>query len=541
MKASDLVVECLQRENVEVVFGIPGVEILDLMQSLSQSNIRFVNARHEGGAAFMADVYARVTGKAGVCITSGGAAATNLVTSLACATMNHSPVVAITGQRNLARIQREPYQAINLCGALAPVTKWNRRIERPELIPERMHQAFKIAQTETLGACHIELPEDIARADCERGPFPPAQLRRPAPPDRFLDGAAELIDNSANVVILAGNGALRGNSSEELDEFVRDIGLTVISTPNAKGILPFDHPNFGYTVDIHCPPESLDPLKNADVVIAIGYDLREFPPDLWNPDGKVEIIHMSASAAEINRNYQVSVEIVGDIRDSLRNLKMMIRKPKKLNGALTHKRALKETLSQFSDDNSFPLKPQKVLLDLSQVIQPEDLLVCDMGTHRYWVSQLYPAPGAGSVILSQSHNATGFALPGAVGAQLANPERRVVALCGDGGFLAGAAELITARQCELPIVVLVLADNQLSYIRSLQVKKYQNPVATEIINPDFTALAKSFGVEAWRVSEGESVRDSVERALASRKTTVVEVPIDAVQNERIFDNWLETE
>ncbi len=541
MKASDLFVECLKREGVEVVFGIPGIETLDLVQSLAQSGVRFVATRTECGAAFMADVYGRVVGRAGVCLAGAGAAATNLTTPLAGATKDHAPVVAITGQRNLARIQREPYQVIDIVSALRPVTKWNAQVGRPELIPNSVHKAFKNAQTEPPGACHLDLPEDIAREQTSGHPFAPASLRRPSPPDRILDGAAELIDQAQKVVILAGHGAVRGDATAELAEFVQEIGLWVISTPNAKGILPFEHPNFAYTIDIHCEKEALNLLHQADVVIAVGYELDEFPPDLWNPEGRAKVIHMSASPSEINRNYEVAVELVGDIRDSLRNLKMMVRRPKRPGEADPYKKKLSRILSQYENDTAYPLKPQRVLADLARVLRPEDLLLCDMGTHRFWVSQLFPAPGPGSVIFSQSHNATGFALPGAIGARIAQPERRVIALCGDGGFLAGCAELTTACALALPIVVLVFNDKQLSYIRSLQLRRFENAVGTEIANPDFVALARSFGAQGIRMGQGDSLEELFRRALEPDRPAVIDIPIDPQENEKIFDNWLRVE
>jgi len=539
MKASDLFVECLKKEGVEVVFGIPGVATLDVVQSLSESGIRFIPARHESGAAFMADVYGRVTGRAGVCLASCGAAATNLVTALAGATMDHAPVVAITGQRCLARLQKQPYQAIDIVSTLKPVTKWNAQVTRPELIPESVHKAFRVAQTEGLGACHLDLPEDVAREEVSVPPLPSNSLRRPSPPDRVLDGAADLIDEAKQVVILAGHGAVRGDASAELTSFVEDIGLPVLSTPNGKGVLPFDHPNFCYTLDIHCEEAALAPLKEAEVVLAIGYELNEFPPDLWNPNGRAKIIHMSASPSEINRNYSVAVEIIGDIRDSLRNLKLMLRQTKQLPKPNAYKEKLVKLLSEYERDDSYPFKPQRLLADLAKVLGPEDLLLCDMGTHRFWISQLFPAPGAGTVILSQSHNVTGFALPGAIGARVAQPERRIVAVCGDGGFLAGSAELATACAMKLPLVILVFNDNHLSYVRSLQLKRFQKAMGTEVANPDFVALARSFGAQGIRMQAGDSLGDLVQKAQEQQCPTVIEAPVDPRENERIFDNWLE--
>jgi len=543
MKASDLFVECLKREGVEVVFGIPGVESLDLVQSLSQSGIRLVATRTESGAAYMANVYGRLTGRAGVCLAGSGAAATHFATPLAGATMDHAPVVAISGQRNLARIQREPYQAIDIVSTLQPVTKWSTQIGRPELVPESVHKAFKISQTEPPGACHVALPEDVARQESSGHPFSPASLRRPACPDRMLDGAAELIDQAQKVVILAGHGAVRANATAELAEFVEEVGLWVISTPNAKGILPFQHPNFAYTIDIHCEEEALTLLREAEVVVAVGYELNEFPPDLWNPEGRAKVIHMSASPPQINRNYEVAVELVGDIRDSLRNMRTMkmIRRRKKLGNRNAYKEKVSRTLAQYENDASFPLKPQRVLADLARVVQPEDLLVCDMGTYRFWVSQLFPAAGAGSVMFSQSHNATGFALPGAVGAYLARPAGRVLALCGDGGFLASCAELATVCELELPLVALIFNDRQLSYIRALQIARFANPVATAPRNPDFVALARSFGAEALALGQQDDLEEVLRRTLEAGKPAVLDVPIDARENERIFDHWLRVE
>lgn len=538
MKASDLFVQCLEQEGVEVVFGIPGVETLDLVDSLSRSGIRFVSARQEGGAAFMADVYGRVTGRAGVCLAGAGAASTNMTTALAGATLNHAPVVAITGQKKLARIQREDFQVLDIVATLKPVTKWNTLIGRPELIPALVHKAFKIAQTETLGACHLDLPEDVAAEEVNGRPFPAASLRRPSPPDRVLDGAAELIDNSEKVVILAGHGAVRGDASEELAEFVATLGFPVLSTAEGKGILPFDHPNFCYTVDSHTEEEGLHLLKEADLVITVGYELDEFPPDLWNSEGKAKIVHMSASPSEVSRCYMVNVEIVADIRDSLRNLQMMVCKPRKLVAQNGLKKRRQEMLKNHAQDEAFPLKPQRILADLARVMKREDLMVCDMGSHREWVSQYFPAPGAGSVILSTGYNATGFALPGAIGAKVANPERRVMALCGDGGFLSGCAELATASAMNLPIVVLIFNDRQMSYVRSLQSQRFQQSESSELLNPDFAALARSFGAQGVPLGKGDDLAGQVEEAFSRDQPTVIDIPVDAAEQCRIFENWI---
>src|SRR6267142_3122855 len=435
MKASELIARCLENEGVKYVFGVPGEEILDIVDSLADSSVRFIPTRHEQGAAFMADAYGRLTGRAGVCLATLGPGATNLATGVADANLDHAPLVAITGQAGRDRIHKESHQYVDIVELMRPLTKWNARAEMPVVIPEVFRKAFKVAEAEKPGACHIEVPEDVAEEAAEGEPLSTERPRRPSPDRQALQSAARLIEGASFPLIFAGNGVIRGGASEELRELARSHGIPVAHTFMAKGSMPYDDELSLLSAGLQARDYISCGFDKADVIIAVGYDPVEYAPKFWNPDRKKPIIHIDFTPAEVDSFYQPAVEVVADVREALELLNGLVKGEKDPAPFLTLRRFILEQLEEGSTDDSFPLKPQRILRDLRAQMGREDILISDVGTHKLWIARTYPAYEPNTVLISNGFAAMGFALPAAVSAKLVYPERKVVAVSGDGGFL----------------------------------------------------------------------------------------------------------
>ncbi|MFQ5456549.1 MAG: acetolactate synthase large subunit [Nitrospirota bacterium] len=531
MKASDLFVKSLENEGVKYIFGIPGEENLDLLESISSSDIiRFITTRHEQGAAFMADVYGRLTGKAGVCLSTLGPGATNLVTGAADANLDRSPLVAITAQASLERIHKESHQYVDVVNIFESITKWNVRVQKSSIIPEVVRKAFKIAQTEKPGACHIELPEDIAEEYLDASSLIPIRARRPSPDREALKKAAGLIDRSSQAVILAGNGVIRGRASYELKSLSEKTGIPVAETFMGKGAVPWDYELSLLTIGIQAHDYVSCDFDKADLIISIGYDMAEYSPKFWNPDGNKEIIHIDFLPAEVDIHYQPSVEIVADIRETLELLIDEVKVTKDISYPKLLRRYIINELEEKSHDNSFPVKPQRILHDLRHVMRRNDILISDVGAHKIWVARIFPACEPNTVLISNGFASMGFALPGAIAAKLIYPERRVVAACGDGGFLMNCQELETALRFGLPFVTIIFNDGSYGLIDWKQMKKFGRKIYTEFGNPDFQRLAEAFGAKGYRINNAQEIIPVLNDAFKQNVPVVIDIPVDYKEN-----------
>ena len=535
MTGAELLVRCLENENVGIVFGVPGEETLGLMDALLDSRIRFVTCRHEQGAAFMADVWGRLTGQAGVCLGTLGPGATNLTTGVGDANLDRAPVVAITGQAGRDRIHKESHQYVDVVAMFRPITKWNARLAIADIIPEAVRKAFKVAETEKPGACHLELPEDVAEEETAATPLDTQRPRRPSPDRLALRRAAELIDRARNPLIFAGNGVIRGKASLALRQFAGRTGIPVANTFMAKGCLPWSHDLALGTIGLQMRDVVSCGFDRADLVIAAGYDPVEFAPKLWNPDRTKTIVHLDFTPAEVDADYQPAIEVVADIReafDLLTDLVSVRRDP-------TRARALHEwilsELGAGASDNGFPLKPQRILHDLRKVLGPHDLVVSDVGAHKLWVARLFQAEEPNTVIISNGFAAMGIGLPGALAAKLVHPDRRVVAVVGDGGFLMNVQELETAVRLDLGVVVLVFRDDAYGVIRWKQLGRYGRESGVAFGNPDLVALAKSFGCRATRIETAGELVPALESAFTGRGPYLVDVPVDYRENLKLTE------
>jgi acetolactate synthase-1/2/3 large subunit len=421
VKASDLLVRCLENEGVKYVFGIPGEEILDIMDSLLDSQIRFIAARHEQGAAFMADAYGRLSGHAGVCLSTLGPGATNLATGIADANLDRSPLVAITGQAGRDRLHKESHQYIDTVEFLRPITKWNTRVDTAVVVPEVVRKAFKMAQTEKPGACHLEVPEDVAEEEVEGTPLSSLRARRPSPDRPSLAAAAQLIEAAAFPLIFAGNGVIRGRASKELRAFSGRHGIPVVHTFMAKGCVPHDDELCLTVAGLQARDFISCGFDKADLIITVGYDPVEYEPRFWNPERKKNIVHIDFTPAEVDSFYEPAVEVVADVRETLELLNDLIKGEKDSAPFRALRRLILEQLEEGADDDAFPLTPQRILRDLRAVMDRDDILISDVGTHKLWIARAFPAYEPNTVIISKWICGDGIRAAGGGGGQAGPP------------------------------------------------------------------------------------------------------------------------
>jgi acetolactate synthase I/II/III large subunit len=526
-KASDVFVECLEAEGVQYVFGIPGEETLDLNESLSDSSVQFIPVRHEQGGAYMADAYGRLTGRAGVCLGTLGPGATNLLTAVADAFLDRAPLVALTGQSDLERMHKESHQYIDLIGIMRPVVKWNARISSPEIVPEVVRKAFKVAESEKPGSTHLELPEDVMGQPLDASPLPRHAPVRPEPGLNELSRATEIILGAENPVILAGNGAIRTHASRALRAFVHTTGIPVAETFMAKGLIDYEDPHALGTVGLQSRDYAMAGFDDADVVIAVGYDLVEHAPEHWNPHTDKRIVMIDTVAAEIDEFFIPEVELIGDIPHVLARLAAGCeRTPSTLAGAERLRELALGALNEARHDNHFPVRPPRVLADLRDALGPNDLLVSDVGLHKLWIGRMFPAHEPGTVLIANGLAGMGFALPTAIAAKLVDPHRHVVTVSGDGGFLMNCQELETAVRLKTPVVNVVWENNQYGSIVWKQDKKFGRHFGVDFGNPDFVKLAEAFGMPAWRCANADEFSQRLATALALDVPSLIVVPID---------------
>ncbi|HEV8469718.1 MAG TPA: acetolactate synthase large subunit [Candidatus Limnocylindria bacterium] len=538
MNVAQLLVKCLENEGVKHVFGIPGEETLALNAALADSDkIRFVLTRHEQGAAFMADVYGRLSSYPGVCLATLGPGATNLLTGVADAQLDRAPLVAITGQAGLERSHKESHQYLDIVRMFGPVTKWSTRISVPEATPEVVRKAFRLARLEKPGATHIELPEDIAADNVDMAPLEVRRTTYPRAQEAAIKRALELVKQARSPVILAGNGVARRHAAghpavDALRRFVKRSGIYATHTYMAKGVLdpygPHSLPPAGLQrpgADLANIPE----LANADLVLAIGYDLVEWSPSLWNPKRDKVVVHVDSTAAELDGHYQPSVEVVGELDESLSELaeQAEARTDRQPRAVAKH--------ASVRRDAPAPLAPEHVVAALREALAPDDIVVSDVGAHKVWLARLYPTPVPNTVVVSNGLASMGIALPGAIAAKLVFPDRKVVAFSGDGGFLMNVQELETAKRLGTAIVCIVLVDDRLGVIEANERRLFGRAFATEFGNPGFVELARAFGIAGFAVPTSRELFPTLRRALDLGEPALVAVPWDYRANERIAE------
>ncbi len=529
LKAAELFVRCLENEGVRYVFGLPGEEALPLVDAIASSSLTFITTRHEQGAAFMADVYGRLTGRAGVCLSTLGPGATNLVTGVADASLDMAPLLAIAGQAPTARLHKQSHQVIDLVRLFEPVVKFGVRVSSPRTVPEIVRKAFSLAESEPPGACFVEFPQDVAELPTE-GTDPLARLDHvdPVPDPHALEEAAALLDQASSPLLMAGHGAVRTRAGAQLNAFAERVNLPVVTTFMAKGVIPASHPLSWGTAGLQASDYTYCGFKDADLVLCVGFDMIEYHPQQWRQPGQ-RLIHLHATPAEVDEYYAVDCEVIGQIGPALDALgRLCDRKPRWTSASA--RRAFAEELWSHAEDRSFPVKPQKIISDLRRALGPEDLIISDVGAHKLWLARLYQAEQANTCIISNGFAAMGVAVPGAVAAALTYPERKVVAVTGDGGFLMNSQELETAVRLGLNLVVLIWSDNSYGLIGWKQLCAVGRTSCVDFGNPDFVLYARSLGAEGERVDSADRLLPVLQTALARRGVTVIDCPVDYREN-----------
>lgn len=531
MNTAELLVQCLENEGVEYIFGVPGEENLAVLQALKKSSIQFVTTRHEQGAAFMADVYGRLTGKAGVCLSTLGPGATNLMTGVADANLDRAPLVAITGQVGTDRMHIESHQYLDLVAMFSPVTKWNAQIVRPSITPEIVRKAFKLAQTEKPGAVHIDLPENIADMAVEGKPLRQDGREKSYASYQSIQHAAVALSQATNPLILVGNGAIRAQASDALTQFATELNIPVVNTFMGKGVIPYTHPLALWTFGLQQRDFITCGIERADLIIAVGYDLVEYSPKKWNLEGDLPILHINSTPAEIDSSYIPRVEVVGDIADSLQEILKRVNRdgrPEPLNVQLREE--IRADYQRYSDDLNFPVKPQKLIYDLRQVLGPEDILISDVGAHKMWIARNYHCDRPNTCLISNGFASMGIAIPGGIAAKLVNPSRKVIAATGDGGFMMNCQELETALRLGTAFVTVIFNDGGYGLIEWKQQNQYGESNFVHFTNPDFVKFAESMGLKGYRIESTEALIPTLKEALEQDIPSVIDCPVDYREN-----------
>lgn len=538
MKASDLFLRCLEEEGVDTIFGVPGEENADLMNSLHDSPIEFITCRHEQGAAFMADISGRLTGKPGVCLATLGPGATNLVTGVANANMDRSPTVAIAGQASSRRLHKESHQNMDIVSMFKPITKWSHSIYDECNIPEVVRKAFKLATAEKPGACLIELPENIAKRETDNHPFSRGmKVRRPAPDEKAVEQVMGLLEKAERPIILAGNGCVRTRAAKQLNILVEKTGIYCANTFMGKGAISARNDRCLMAAGLQSKDHVTEAFVKADLVLCIGVDMVEWHPSIWNPNHDKTIIHIDFEPAEVDEHYRTEVEVIGDLAGSMWAINQLLgpshKKADVPEFALERMHIIDELVHE-AGSSAYPVKPQRILRDLREIMGDEDILISDVGAHKMWVARNYPCYTPNSCIISNGFCSMGIAVPGAIAAKRLYPEKNVVGLCGDGGFLMNVQELATAVQYKIPATFLVWQDDEYGLITWKQMAEFGVASDTKISNPDLTKLAEAFGCQALEVTSAEGFIPAMEKAFKeTERPSVVIIKVDYGENLKL--------
>jgi acetolactate synthase-1/2/3 large subunit len=537
-KAAELMVKCLENEGVAVVFGLPGEENIRFVQALAASNIRYVLTRHEQAAAFMAEMYGRVTGRAAVVSATLGPGAINMQLGVADATTNSTPMVAISAQVGQDRQYKESHQYVDLVSMFAPITRWAAGVPTVRAIPEMLRKAFKLAETERPAAVYLAVPEhiDADETDYDLTPLPRNVVRADAPAPGQVERAAEILRNAKRPVMLAGHGAARSDATAALVRFSEKFGIPVANTFHGKGVMPDDHPNSIGTLGFMRHDYVNFGFDNADVVIAVGYELQEFDPVRINPQADKKIIHIHRFPAEVDTHYSVDVGIIGDISDSLDALAAALAdQTYEAEPEVPGSGLLAEEFARGQEDSRYPLAPQRVVADTREALGRGDVVLVDTGATKMWMARLYPTYERNTCLVSNGLSTMGFALPGALGVKLAQPESKVLAVVGDGAFLMNSQEIETAvREC-IPLVVLIWEDGGYGLIEWKMDLELGEHYYVKFGNPDIVKYAESFGAKGYRINSADELLPTLRAALADDGVSLICCPVDYSENLRLTD------
>jgi acetolactate synthase-1/2/3 large subunit len=534
---AQLLVKCLENEGVKFVFGLPGEENLHIIDALSKSSsIRFILVRHEQAASFMADMYGRVTGKAGVCLSTLGPGAINLLLGTADAFTDSVPLVALSAQVGLDRAYKETHQFVDLLNMFKPITKWSAIIETPKALPEMLRKSFKIAQAPRPGACYLSIPQDIEQSKVleDLKPLSPSRVYDSAPLRSQIDRATRILEEAKAPIIVAGHGAARNNAEDSIVKFSEKLNIPCATTFMGKGVFPSNHPNFLGTVGFADRDYVNFGFDSADVIISVGYDLQEFDPVRINRYADKKIIHIAQYLAEVDDHYAVAVGIEGNLSQTLDELSERVKPKQQLRYQCTFRKIVEEELERGAKDDSFPLKPQRIVSDTRAALGESDYVLVDTGALKMWMARLYPTFKPNTCLISNGLSTMAFALPGAMGVKLAFPERKVLAACGDGGFLMSSYELETAIREKIPIVVLIWVDGSYGLIKWEMDTDLGRHSFVDFSNPDFAKYAESFGARGYQIKKAGDLLPTLRKAFDDTDSvSVIACPVDYSENLKL--------
>jgi acetolactate synthase-1/2/3 large subunit len=546
MNASELMVQCLEAEGIQYIFGVPGEENADFMIALEKSGkIKFILTRHEQGAAFMADIYGRLTGQPAGCLGTLGPGASNLITGVADANMDRAPMLVLTGQGDTERLHKESHQVMDVVSMFKPVTKWATTVLSPSTIPEIIRKAVRVARSEKPGAVLIELPEDVAAQSVDKSikPLTPKRFRRSCPSDELVQQAVQLIAKAKRPVILAGNGCIRTRASANLREFCELTHIGAMCTFMAKGCVDMDAEYCLYTIGLGARDRIACAIESADLVISLGFDMVEYHPKLWNPSADKSILHVDFLPAEIDRHYHPDLELIGDLADALAKINACIhterkQNPKYMSFAPNQHKAVRSAMSadfeqHAKDTDTGPIRPQKALWDARQVMGPKDILLSDVGAHKMWVARHYQCHEPNTCLISNGFCSMGFALPGGIAAAMLYPDRRVLAVCGDAGFMMNVQEMETATRYKTKLTAMIWEDKAYGLIAWKQQNHFGHHTKLDFDNPDWLKLADAFGWDGYYVKSSADLRDALEESFSGNAPSLLVVPIDYRENMQL--------
>lgn len=539
MKASDLFVKSLENEGVEYIFGIPGEENLDFLDSLKRSSIKLILTRHEQAAGFMAATYGRLTGKAGVCLSTLGPGATNLVTAAAYAQLGGMPMLMITGQKPVKRSKQGQFQIINVVEMMHPITKYTKQIQSGEAVASSIREVFRIAEEEKPGAVHLEFPEDIAVEKTSAKIIEKSRVRRPVPDKKSIKNAVDLIKNSKFPLIMIGAAANRKLTGKMLKLFVDKTGIPFFSSQMGKGVIDERHPCFLGNASLSDNDFLHRALSRADLIINIGHDIVEKPP-FFMKHGGLKVIHINFFSAVVDTVYFPQVEVVGDIANSIWQITESLEKNNlwDFEYFMKVKKYIEDDLKYKIDDAGFPVKPQRLVSDIRKIMPSDGIIALDNGVYKIWFARNYKAHFPNTVLLDNALATMGAGLPSAIAAKIVHPERKVMAICGDGGFMMNSQEIETAVRLKLDLVVLILKDNSYGMIKWKQDAMGFKQFGLDFGNPDFVKYAESYGAKGHRISKANDIEIVLNSCYIDKGVHIVELPIDYSENNRILNREL---
>ncbi|MGM0525958.1 MAG: acetolactate synthase large subunit [Pseudomonadota bacterium] len=537
MKASDLMVKALENEGVEYIFGIPGEENLDLLESLSKSSIELIITRHEQGAGFMAATYGRLTGKPGVCLSTLGPGATNLVTPVAYAQLGAMPMVVITGQKPIKERQQGQFQIIDVVDMMTPITKYTQAIISAKTIPAHVREAFRRAEEERPGASHLEISDDIASEEVDAVPIEASYSRRPITEDKSVKHVLDLLKKAKHPVLLIGAAANRKITAKMLRAFVDKTDIPFITTQMGKGVINEDHPRWLGNAAVSDGDYPHRAIEYADLILNVGHDVVEKPPFMMHADSR-KVVHINFQSAQVDSVYFPHASMIGDIGNSIWQLKEGIEPQPHwdFDFMLKIRDHQRDHTDEGANDNRFPVLPQRLVEEVREVMPDDGIIALDNGIYKIWFARNYPARQPNTVLLDNALASMGAGLPSAMAAKLVFPDKKVVAICGDGGFMMNSQEMETAVRMGQDLVVLVLNDSAYGMIKWKQQHMELSDFGLDFKNPDFIKYAEAYGAKGYRLSKTDELQPLMQKCMEQGGVHLIDVPVDYSMNNLLLNH-----